>query len=166
MLKSLSIGSLSLLSMLLPQTDVFGSLPDSPGFIIPLSRREKWDLWVNLHRARYTISNDVMHPSSCWHHVFLPVSHAVTTRRLMDALMSFSSHLFWIHDALHMQKLFEIWYDNLKWSSHDNSLKGTYYALFTRCKLVLGVPRMCLWSSAQNTQQIIYFNSWKMFGRV
>ncbi len=48
----------------------------------------------------------------------------------MDALMSFSSHLFWIHDALHMQKLFEIWYDNLKWSSHDSSLKGTYYASF------------------------------------
>ncbi len=59
----------------------------------------------------------------------------------MDALMSFSSHLFWIHDALHMQKLFEIWYDNLKWSSHDNSLKGTYYASFYKMQIGLGCPQ-------------------------
>lgn len=81
--------------------------------------REKWDLWVNLHRSRYTISNDVMHPSSRWHHMFLSLSPAVTSLRLMDALMSFPRHFFLVCDALHMQKLFEIWYDGLKWSSHE-----------------------------------------------
>lgn len=46
--------SLSLSSMPMPQTDVFGSLPDSPRFINPLSgrerEREREDIWVNLHR--------------------------------------------------------------------------------------------------------------------
>lgn len=79
--------------------------------------REKWDLWVNLHRSRYTISNDVIHPSSRWHHMFLSLSPTVTSLRLMDVLMSFPRH--WDVSVLTHRQFF----GSVMQCTNSNSLK-------------------------------------------